>query len=395
LFNMEEAARYSMAFGLGAELGRIGGCQTCLDAPAGSTGFSPRVSLNLARNNIWGLGHTLSLQTRASTLEQRALLSYNWPRFRAQDHLNLSFNALYQDSRDVRTFSFKREEGSIQLSQRLSKAMTVFYRFTYRRVSVSDLKISPFLINLLSQPVRLGLASFGWIQDRRDDPVEPHKGIYNTVDVGLAEHFLGSQLDFVRFLVRNATYHPLGKRVVLSRSTQIGDIASFHYQGDPLNAVPLPERFFGGGAQSDRGFPENQAGPRDPSTGFPLGGTALFFNQTELRFPLIGGVSRCGERLLEFEQDLPAADPARFAGLRLHGARRRHRRPLPHAGRSAAPGLGVQHQSAPVLRFQGDAAGPAQRRRQSVPELWKVCAAERQPLSILLFDRPDILRTGF
>jgi outer membrane protein assembly factor BamA len=277
-----------MAVGLGAELGRIGGCQTCLDAPAGSTGFSPRVSLNLARNNIWGLGHTLSLQTRVSTLEKRGLLSYNWPRFRAQEHLNLSFNALYQDSRDVRTFSFKREEGSIQLSQRLSKAMTVFYRFTYRRVSVSDLKISPFLISLLSQPVRVGLASFGWIQDRRDDPVEPHKGIYNTVDLGLAEHFFGSQRDFVRFLVRNATYHPLGKRVVLARSTQIGDIASFHYTGDPLNAVPLPERFFGGGAQSDRGFPENQAGPRDPSTGFPLGGTALFFNQTELRFPLIG-----------------------------------------------------------------------------------------------------------
>ena len=35
LYNMEEAARYSFAFGLGAELARIGGCQTCIDAPAG------------------------------------------------------------------------------------------------------------------------------------------------------------------------------------------------------------------------------------------------------------------------------------------------------------------------------------------------------------------------
>jgi outer membrane protein assembly factor BamA len=52
--------------------------------------------------------------------------------------------------------------------------------------------------------------------------------------------------------------------------------------------VPLPERFFGGGSTSHRGFPDNQAGSRDPSTGFPLGGNALFFHSTELRFPLIG-----------------------------------------------------------------------------------------------------------
>jgi outer membrane protein assembly factor BamA len=64
-------------------------------------------------------------------------------------------------------------------------------------------------------------------------------------------------------------------------------------------AIPLPERFFGGGNVTHRGFPENQAGPRDigitangvaisQPTGFPLGGNAVFFNMTEYRFPLIG-----------------------------------------------------------------------------------------------------------
>ena len=37
-----------------------------------------------------------------------------------------------------------------------------------------------------------------------------------------------------------------------------------------------------------RGFPYNQAGPRDLVTGFPIGGNALFFHSTEVRFPLIG-----------------------------------------------------------------------------------------------------------
>jgi len=290
LYEVEEARRYSFAAGLGAQLTRIGGCQTCLDAPAGQTGFSPRVSLDFTRSNLWGLAHSISLRTRVSTLERRALLTYTWPRFRNQERLNVSFTGLYEDSSDIRTFSYKREEASAQLSQRLSKATTLFYRYTYRRVGIDQatLKITSFLIPLLSQPVRLGLISGGLIQDRRDDPVDPHRGFYNTLDVGLAEHAFGSQRNFLRFLARNATYHPIGKKVVLARSTEFGDIYAFRYSGDPLDAIPLPERFFGGGGTSQRGFPENQAGPRDPVTGFPLGGTAVLFNQTELRFPLVG-----------------------------------------------------------------------------------------------------------
>jgi outer membrane protein insertion porin family len=300
LYNMTEASRYSMAVGVGAELGRIGGCQTCLDAPAGATGFSPRFSYDISRNNMFGLNQTLSLRTRVSTLEQEALLNYSIPRFANNDNLTLSLTGLYDASRDVRTFTYKRAEGSVQLSQRLSKSMTLLYRYTDRRVSIDQgtLKISPELIPLFSQPVRLGLFSGNLIQDRRDDPVDPHRGLYNTLDVGVAENIFGSQRNFFRLLARNATYHPLGSKIVLARSTEFGEIYAFNDTGAcpagtsnslcALDAIPLPERFFGGGDTSDRGFPDFQAGPRDTSTGFPLGGTALLFNQTELRFPLIG-----------------------------------------------------------------------------------------------------------
>jgi len=288
LYNLEEAHRYSLATGFGAELGRIGGCSNCLDEPAGATGFSPRISVDITRNNLWGLTQSISLRTRVSTLDQRGLLNYTWPKFRDHDNLTVSFTGLFERSRDVRTFSFERAEGSVQLTQKVSKGLTLFYRYTYRHVSVGDLKITPFLIPQLSQAVRVGIPSINVVLDHRDDPVDPHKGIYTTVDLGLAYRGFGSEVDFMRFLVRNATYYPLGKRLVLARSTQFGDIYAFHFTGNPLEAVPLPERFFGGGGTSHRGFAEEQAGPRDTSTGFPLGGTALFFNQTELRFPLIG-----------------------------------------------------------------------------------------------------------
>jgi outer membrane protein assembly complex protein YaeT len=288
LYDLEEARRYTMAIGFGAEFARIGGCQTCLDSPAGQTGFSPRVSFDITRHNLWGAAHSITLSTRASTLEQRALLTYLWPNFHGSDKLSLSFQGLYENSRDVRTFNYTRTDGSIQLADRASKSITFFYRYTYRFVTVSNLKITPLLVPLLSQPVRLGLISGAMIQDHRDDPIDPHRGYYNSVDMGMADKYFGSQRNYLTFLARNSTYHPIGRRLVLARNTEFGNILAFRYSGTAYDSIPLPERFFGGGSNSNRGFPDFQSGPRDPNTGFPLGGTALLFNQTEFRFPLYG-----------------------------------------------------------------------------------------------------------
>jgi outer membrane protein assembly factor BamA len=54
-----------------------------------------------------------------------------------------------------------------------------------------------------------------------------------------------------------------------------------------ISIIPLPELFFAGGGNSHRGFGLNQAGPRDPDSGFPVGGSALFVNSEELRFPSV------------------------------------------------------------------------------------------------------------
>jgi outer membrane protein insertion porin family len=122
------------------------------------------------------------------------------------------------------------------------------------------------------------------IQDRRDDPVNSHRGMYNTIDAGIALPEFASQSDFTRLLFRNTTYHPIGKDIVIARSLQFGYIQRL----GGLAEIPLAERFYSGGSTSDRAFPDNQAGPRDVETGFPIGGTAQLFHSTELRFPLIG-----------------------------------------------------------------------------------------------------------
>ncbi len=285
LYSLEEAGRYSMNVGVGAEIGSIGGGSTSLDSPAGVTGFSPRFSFGISRLNVFGLGHTISLQTLVSTLEQRALLTYVAPQFLGNPKLSWQVSGLFDISHDIRTFSSRREEGSVQLSQKLSRANTLQYRYTYRDVDIlGKLLISPDLVPLLSQPVHVGFFSMSFIQDKRDDPFDSHHGMYTSIDLALASNVFGSQIGFGRAPARNSTYYSLSKNLVLARTTDFGMIEQ--YSG--ATPFPLAERFFGGGTFSNRAFPDFQAGPRDPLTGFPVGGNALLMNTVELRFPLIG-----------------------------------------------------------------------------------------------------------
>jgi len=292
LYDLEEARRYSITTGVGLEFARIGGSNAIADLsdPGGAPGVSPRVSVDITRLNLFGAGQSLTLSGRLSTLQRKAVLTYFVPRIFGHPKLDASYSILYDDTHDVRTFESKREEASAQVAQHYTRAVTLFYRFTYRRVGVSNLKIDPLLLPQLAESVRVGLSTLSLVQDRRDDPTDAHKGIYNTLDVGLATKVFGSQTSFVRVLGRNATYTRLGSKIVFARETQFGVTSAFDVppNSDPTDPIPLAERFFGGGGNTLRGFPENQAGPRDILTGFPLGGSALFFNNTELRFPLYG-----------------------------------------------------------------------------------------------------------
>ena len=292
LFHFAEGHRYDLAFGFGAEVANIGGSQTSLNNPAGTAGFAPRVDLELSRLNLWGLGHSLNFKGRYSTLDRRVSLNYLAPRFRSVDGRNISVTALYDNTRDVLTYTAVRYVGSIQMSQRVSKAVTMLFRYSWTddRIDATTLKINPLLIPLYSQPVTVGTLSADWVQDRRDDPSNTHHGYFNSVNLDYAAVPFGGDRNFLRALLRNSIYKKIGSQGVLASNTEFGVIKGYHIPANvgAANYIPLPERFFSGGENSMRGFPYNQAGPRDLDTGFPIGGNALLFNQLEFRFPLIG-----------------------------------------------------------------------------------------------------------
>jgi outer membrane protein assembly complex protein YaeT len=287
LLQFTEARRWTFNYGVGMEIqSGVFGART---NPNGETGASPTVSFDLSRLNVGGRAHTFSFKSHLGRLQQQALATYEAPRLLNHQDLRLTFNLLYDNSLNVRTFTSQRMEGSIQLEQVLSRVSTLLYRFTYRRVQASELQIDPAAIPLLSRPVRVGLPSISYIRDKRDDPIESHNGNYSTLDAGVASSVFGSEADFGRLLVQNSTYHPFHSgQWVFARYTQIGIAKPFgSVSGDPTAepVIPLPERFFAGGANGLRGFALNQAGPRDLLTGQVLGGEAVFVNSLELRTP--------------------------------------------------------------------------------------------------------------
>ena len=288
LTQFEEAREYSMNLGVGAQITRLGGGGTTdFDNPAGSTGFSPRVSFGISKANMLGVAHTASFQARASETRQRALTSYVAPQFKGTENLSLNFSGLYDLSKDINTYKSLRWEGAVYLTERFSRANSIQYGFAYRQTRLSEIKISTELIPIFAQSARVGLISTGFIQDKRDDPLDSTRGIYNAIEAGIASKYLGSQTDYFRLLTRNSTYHKVRRDVVLARSLAVGWLANMA-KNKVERPIPLPERFYAGGSASHRGFPEYQAGPRDLETGFVIGGRGLLMHNLELRFPVLG-----------------------------------------------------------------------------------------------------------
>ena len=172
------------------------------------------------------------------------------------------------------------------MSQRLTKPTTLIYSFSYRRVSVNSntLQVSLSQIPLLAQPVRVGGPGLTYIHDTRDVALDAHHGSFTTGEVFLSDGKFGSQANFDRLDLSNSTYYDFGRdHWVLARQTRYGQERSFGNGDEEL--IPLPERLYAGGATSHRGFPINSAGPRDPQTGYPVGGSGVFVNTLEIRTP--------------------------------------------------------------------------------------------------------------
>lgn len=301
LINLTEARRWALTYGFGFET-QTGTPQiNCQGAnfngvscnPNGKTGISPRVLADITRNNLFGREQSASIQGTYGLLEQKIDLIYQNPHFYGNQNFGLTFTGGYANSQDVTTYVASKLETGIRWTQNLnligsaaSRANRFIYEFDFRRVKVAadSLQVGRSEIPELSAAVRVSGPGVTWIRDTRDSPLDSHRGTYTSFQEFASNHDFGSQAQFNRLDLSNSSYYGFLKNsLVLARNTRYAQERAYGPASDEL--IPLPERIYAGGPTSLRGFGFNAAGPRDPYTGFPIGGAGALVNSTELRLP--------------------------------------------------------------------------------------------------------------
>ncbi len=301
LLQAVEARRWTLTYGAGFETqtgtpqnncrGYLASGVAC--SPNGHTGVSPRVLLDVTRNNLFGREQSASMQGTYGLLEQRIDFIFQNPHFYGNRNFGLSFNGGYANSQDVTTYVASRLDAGMRWTQTfnapnsaLSRANTFIYEIDFRRVKVAEnsLQVFPDEITQLATAVRVGGPGFTWIRDTRDTPIDAHRGNYTSFQDFLSAAPFGAEAHFNRLDLTYSSFYGFGKnRFVVARNTRYGQERAFGSGNAEL--LPLPERLYAGGANSMRGFSINAAGPRDPETGFPIGGAGALINSTELRLP--------------------------------------------------------------------------------------------------------------
>ena len=266
--------------------------------------FGPRFTMSFARHDIRGRAETGSIGFVVSRLDQRGSLTYSDPRLHGSSWSSL-FSLSAERTTENSIFTAQLGQASLQIEKALDRkrTKTVRARYSFQRTVLSNI-IIPQLVLPEDQKVRLSTVSAEYIRDTRDNALDAHRGIYQTVTFGVTPTALGSSSNFARFLGQTAFYLPVRPWLTWANNFRLGLAPPFSG-----SRVPLSERFFSGGADSLRGFPMNGAGPQRPvpvcsnpgdaSTcsliSVPVGGEMLAIVNSEARFPIplksgLGGV---------------------------------------------------------------------------------------------------------
>lgn len=262
---------------------------------------------------------------------------------------------------------------------------------------VNFLVCDPEDIDVLQDANWLSPLGLTFSRDRRDQPFAPTRGYNAVAAFEHASKWTGSDFAYERLIAEASIYHSLSGNVVTAARLRggvlgVGEFGGIVAEQDGAEVGHPQKRFYAGGANSVRGFAQNQLGPRtltvdvedlvgrETETGSPVctpeevraracdagalpediflsrpsGGNAVLEGNAELRFR-IPERSVGGSVFVDFGQVWPRAGDASFGSLEL------------------TPGLGVRYDT-PIGPVRMDVAY-----RFSDPEPLPVVTSQVRP----------------
>lgn len=310
LVKVHEAKRNEFTYGFGFEVINRGGSIPSGTAavpnlpPVGlpsnfktnqTTFYGPRGTVQYTRNNLGGKGESLSFTAFAGRLDQRGAVYYIDPSFRWSSWKSTTSFSVERNEENP-LFSSQQETASYQFQRYIDAARKnlFFVRYSFNKTDLTRVVI-PGLVPTEDQHVLLSGFGANLTRDTRDNPLDEHKGVLDSIEVDLNGTKLGSSVNFAKLTSQAAFYKEKFHHIVWADSIRIGLAQPY-----ANSRVPLSEAFFTGGADSLRGFPLDGAGPQRniwvcnpgetppgcPQINVPQGGNELLVINSEARIPL-------------------------------------------------------------------------------------------------------------
>ncbi|PMP94344.1 MAG: outer membrane protein assembly factor BamA [Thermodesulfobacterium geofontis] len=242
---------------------------------------------DITERNFLGKGQRVTLSARLGARTTRYALNFFDPYFK-DSRYSMGWS-LYNYEIQYTDFTKNSKGGSIRFGYGFTSELSAYIGYRYDDTKLKDLSENVAQIILESKDINITSAlQLGIIYDSRNRYFLPTKGWYHKIDTEYAGEYLGGESQFFKLEGEHRVYFP-----VFSLTGDIGLGYGYITEGG-AKKVPVYERFFLGGLRSVRGFKYGDISPKDPKTGEKIGGTRMFYLQTELIFPLVKNVNLNG-----------------------------------------------------------------------------------------------------
>lgn len=278
--------------------------------------------LDFSNHNSLGNARVLGLRMRYDSQLKEGRLYFSQPALRRFPYDTLV--TLYRGQEHhpsiggITEYSIDRSGLSIQREKHSGNAYVWTYGFRLEHARTSSSTPDP----VLNTNIRVAPLTCTLIRDTRDNALDATHGSFLTHALAVSPRQLGSSVTFVKYFGQYFIYLPLTEpghrlftgeirrpRLVFATGVRLGLSHAF----GAASAVPLSEHFLAGGSTTVRGFEQDGLGPKGLG-GEPLGGTAMFILNNELRFPLRGPLD--GVVFLDAGNVFPAIKDFSFSDLR-------------------------------------------------------------------------------
>ena len=255
------------------------------------SGEGPIISAGVSQDNVFGSGTSLAVNVNTATTFRTLTVTQVDPYFtvdgikRITDVYYRTSEPLYYSNVTDTSFRIITLGADLKFGVPFSESDMVYFGtgIEQNRLDVDSTTPQSYIdyvndFGRVSNNVPLTLV---WSRDNRDSALVPSRGYFTQFNAEYGTPI--ARTTYYKTDFQAQYYYSFAKGFVLGLNFQGG-------YGNGLGGEPYPifKNYYAGGIGSVRGYEPSSLGPRDATTGDPIGGSKLLVGNIELTFPLPG-----------------------------------------------------------------------------------------------------------